>query len=175
MAARPLGRSAPAACDLAAFEEMVARARPRLKALLYRRRIPPADAEDLVQEVFLLLLNRWEEVERDVVHPERWLLRVAELKSCSYFGRPRWLVAVEEDELTERAGLVAPPQLRVEDAHDLGKLLAGLAPRQRARLWMHLGLGLSPEEIAARTGCRPKSVRKLVQRALQKVQGAAKR
>ncbi len=61
--------------------------RPKLKAILYRHRIPVEDTEDLIQETLLTLVRRRLEI-RD---PEAWVIAVLKKKCLMYWraGLPR--------------------------------------------------------------------------------------
>jgi DNA-directed RNA polymerase specialized sigma24 family protein len=100
---------------------------------------------------------------------------VLQSKCLSYLARRRRLrIEYAEDAWLELAAAPQPvPQLAVEQVLLLGELLRRLKPRERRLLWLRLGLALSDCEVAARTGHRPGSVRKLVGRALLRARSAA--
>src|SRR5207245_2824971 len=66
---------------LAAFSKLYEEHRPRLLAML-QRRIDPAlatrlDADDVLQETFLLARRRWARPARGAMSPYAWLYRLA--------------------------------------------------------------------------------------------------
>ena len=71
MPTEPARASAPAPAQRA-IKDVIRGAKPRLTALLVSYRIPPEDAEDLLQETFLCLVRQWDDVRHDVVYPDLW-------------------------------------------------------------------------------------------------------
>ena len=130
------------------FEEL----RPFARRVFGYFKIPPADAEDLLQETFLGLLLKWDEVEC----PPAWLRTVLRRRCQMHHPRQRWTVELD----AVPAGLLArqPAQERSERRLDLGRSLDQLIPRQRALLKGLYVLGLSGEEAASRAAYRPCSV-----------------
>ena len=79
-------------------------------------------------------------------------------------------------ELLSRAVAVSQPALqeRRHALRDLLALTAHLPPRAVMVLWLSIGLGQKPREVARILRCRPGSVRKLTRRALERgLAGAA--
>lgn len=148
----------------AAFEELLPRVRPRLKAILGRYRIPAEDADDLVQEALLCTLRRWQEIKA----PEGWLLGVFDRMCRSYWSKRRRsrVECVENLELERLAGVVPAPQIARECAVDVTRLLASLPPRAAAVLWLRYGEGMVSVEVAAALGYRSGSVRTVSSRAI---------
>jgi RNA polymerase sigma factor (sigma-70 family) len=156
------------ALDLGA---LVARLRPRLRIELHRHRIPFQDAEDLVQDVLLAALRRWDAIRS----PEGWIVGALR-RRCALYWRQRRAARVESVEaslLEELSPPLAPRQEREAARWDLARLTRELEPLQRGALWLRFGEGLRSEEVAARLGYSPKGVRKLAYRCLAKVQRRA--
>jgi RNA polymerase sigma-70 factor (ECF subfamily) len=128
-----------------------------------------SDAEDVVQETFLKLLQHLES-RREGSNLKSWLFTVA-ANACRDRGRlrARWLPWTVEDDRR----LVAP----VEDDDDVRvarRALHTLAPRDRMLLSLRAN-GLSYREIAGATGIREASVGRLLARAVERWKKASVR
>lgn len=158
----------PAPEDLSA---LVARIRLRLKAVLARYRIPPQDAEDVLQESFLVALAKWD----SILCAESWLLGTLRLKCALYWKRRRTdrLQGMEAEALEELSAPQPPGQEQEERRLDLESLTCELDARHRAALWLRFGEGLRSGEVAAELGFSPTSIRKVTYRCLEKVQRRA--
>jgi DNA-directed RNA polymerase specialized sigma24 family protein len=141
---------------------------PRMKRWLTRRGVPPAEAEDMLQDVFLGLVRNWQTVQ----YPVAWLM--GSLRLCLYLRfrtrkRHGWLLYLENGSLEGLAPAVAPPQLRTELLWDL-MTLSRLLPRASwLLLYCRFGLGLSCEETAGRLAYSPSSITKLSARAMERL------
>jgi RNA polymerase sigma factor (sigma-70 family) len=157
------------------LEELIGRTRGRLKGVLAFHRIPPQDAEDLLQEVFLALVRRWGEEPCTIRDPENWLTGVAYRMCRQYFVRcgRQPLELMEEWKLALVAGTLDPPQFASDRQREVGKRLARLESHAAERVWLYVGLDFSRAEVAARTGCRRTSVSKMVDRSLRKLRAAS--
>ncbi len=154
--------------DPAAFEALISEMRPRLRGILARYRIPPQDAEDVLQEVLLVAFRKWS----TIASREYWLLGVMRLKCALYWRRKRnsRVEACESELLEELSPPLPPGQEQTERSQDLARLMGGLDERQRTAVWLRFGLGLSSQEVASQLGYSPAGVRKLTYRCLEKVQ-----
>lgn len=162
-------RSAGAAESVA---DLFVRMRPRLFAIVARHRIPPADVEDLLQDVFLSLLRSGSLVEA----PEPWLVGTLRHRCLQYLRAQRrreWLESLDGQLLDVMAPPREPEQEKAARHRDLATVTAGLPLPLRLLLHLRYGLGLTTDEIAARLGYRPNSVRKLSSRALARARRAA--
>ena len=119
----------------------------------------PADAEDVVQEVFLKLLTTRPHF-RDLEHEKAWLIRVT-VNGCRSRLRSPW--RKRRTELSE--GLPAPEP---EEKVVLEAVLA-LPPRDRAAVHLYYYEGYSTPEISAMTGQSEGTVRSRLSRARQKL------
>jgi RNA polymerase sigma factor (sigma-70 family) len=143
--------------------ELCEQLRAPLRGLLYRYRIPPEDAEDVVQGALLLAVQKWDEIRE----PGAWLLGAVE-KRCKLFWRARRKDAARYEQLEEWQ-----PQLAEESAQEKRDLLADvhrvcrreLPAAQRKLLALRFQLGLSPREAASAMGLAHSSVRKTTNRA----------
>jgi len=122
-------------------------------------RVSPADADDVVQEVFLAAYR-----ELHALRDERafggWLATIARNR-CNAAHRG----AVELVELEETAAAA-----RQEDDEEARRALAairGLPEAYRETLMMRLVEGMTGPEIAARTGLTPDSVRVKIHRGMK--------
>ena len=150
------------------IEAFLATVRPKLESLLAARKVPVEDAEDLVQDALLSLLEHG--LGGGIDNHEGWLLGTLRNKILEY--RRRQARQLRLLELLSRAVAVSQPALqeRQHALHDLLALTAHLPPRAVMVLWLRIGLGHKPREVALILRCRPGSVRKLTRRALKRVQ-----
>jgi RNA polymerase sigma-70 factor (ECF subfamily) len=149
--------------DRAAFAQLYARfARMVHGAVLAR--VPPGEARDLVQDVFLIALKRI----KTVREPEAfggWLLMIARNRATDYHRRSRPAAELHD------VGEAAPP---TAEALEVLAAIRGLPEAYRETLVLRLVEGMSGPEIAEETGMTPASVRvnlcrglKLLREALQ--------
>jgi RNA polymerase sigma factor (sigma-70 family) len=150
------------------LEELWPGLRPRLRAILKAYRIPYPDTEDLLQDVFVTAITKWETVHT----PDAWLLGTLRHKCWLYWKRRRndRLQAVDMPMLESLSEPVPPVQEREERLWDLETLAGSLCLRHRTVLWLRFGLGLSTDEVAARTGYNCSSIRKLTCRTVARLQ-----
>jgi RNA polymerase sigma factor (sigma-70 family) len=146
------------------LEEILDRMQPRLKRVLARYRIPPQDAEDLLQETFLIMVSKWGSIR----NPDAWLLATLSNRCIIYWRRHRsrlWdLVDTAILELLAEAE--APAQEQSDLRFDLDSLLSALPERCRSILRLRYGLGCSTAEAAERMGYCKSSIRKVTRRCL---------
>jgi RNA polymerase sigma factor (sigma-70 family) len=147
------------------FEQFLKAMKPKLKRLLAARYIPIEDAEDVLQQALLALVERWDKV-RD---PESWLLGTLK-RHCSLYWRNqrRQLHSAVDAALLECLSQpVAPAQQRSDLRNDLRQMIERLPPRCRMLLELRFQLGYDQEEIAARLGYRGSSIGKITHRCLE--------
>ena len=157
----PICSGGPEPDALAEFLEIM---RPRLRSILTRHAIPPADAEDLLQDTFLALYLSWPRIDNH----EAWLSGTLRFLCCNYW-RKKKRQSCESLEAAELAGLpelATFPQSRSDDLLDLAAVVAKLKPRYRRLLHLRYGLGMSLDELRERLGYSANGVRKLTSRAL---------
>ncbi|HZF07468.1 MAG TPA: RNA polymerase sigma factor [Thermoanaerobaculia bacterium] len=146
------------------LEELLDRMQPRLKRILSRYRIPAQDAEDLLQETFLIMVAKWGTIR----NPDAWLLATLANRCIIYWRKYRsrlWdLVDTAILELLSEAE--APAQEKSDLRFDLEALLSSLPDRCRSVLRLRYGLGCSTAEAAERTGYCKSSIRKVTRRCL---------
>lgn len=138
--------------DRAAFGELYLRYARMVHAILLAR-VPPADAEDLVQDVFMAAMDRLGEL-RTAAAFRGWLGAIARRRAIDYFrdGRRR-------GELS----LSAERQYHSSSGGDRAlvtlDLLRHLPEAYRETLIMRLVEGMTGPEIARQTGLTADSVR----------------
>lgn len=113
------------------------------------------DAEELMQDAFLRLWERWDRV-GEIEDPVGYLFRVA-LNGFRMRAR-RAKVAARH---LRTANLVADPFDDLDLKEDLRRMLLQLTPRQRAALVLTDVFGYSSEQAGHMMGIRPTTVRVL--------------
>jgi RNA polymerase sigma-70 factor (ECF subfamily) len=117
------------------------------------------DAEEVVQEAFVRLVQRWSKVSR-YDDPEAWVRQVAFRLATSRWRRRR-AGAAALLRLGPARHVSAPSVDRVA----VDAVLAPLTPAHRAVLVLHHAVGLSVDEIAAELGVAPGTVKSRLSRA----------
>jgi RNA polymerase sigma factor (sigma-70 family) len=150
------------------ISDLLSRARPRIKLVLHRYRIPPQDAEDVLQEALMDAIKQWGTIR----HREAWLAGALRFKCSQYWKRQNAdrLHGMDELMLEELSPPQPPLQEQDEVRLDLESLTRGLGKRHRAALWLRYGVGLSTEEVGQRLGYCPSSIRKLTGRCMLRLQ-----
>jgi RNA polymerase sigma factor (sigma-70 family) len=137
----------------------------------FRRRAGAAEAEDLVQEVFIRLVarSRGDEVE-DV---ERYLFRIANNVLISRHRHDTALVrrAGETFEDADRADEISPERALIgkQALSQLALAVQALPPRTREAFVYHRFEEMTYAAIAARMGISASGVEKLIQRAMEHI------
>lgn len=147
------------------FENLVESFRPRARAIVGFHRIPPEDADDLVQQTYLTYLSRW----REVRHPEAWLAGTLR-RRCLMFWRSRrqsWLSTVEDSVLDAQPAIEASPQTRIGLRLDLTRLVSRLPRRSRRLLQLRYGWGCDYRETAERLGYKYSGIYTISKRCLE--------
>jgi len=138
------------------FERLYERYGPVVHGALIAR-VPPQDAGDLVQDVFVIAMRRLDGL-RAAESVGGWLLAIARARAADY-----WRAARPRGELTEGSAKDPP---RAEAAQAFAAL-RDLPDAYREVLAMRLVEGLSGPEIAERTGLTPGSVRVNLHRGMK--------
>jgi RNA polymerase sigma-70 factor (ECF subfamily) len=144
---------AAAAGDRPAFGELYVRYARMVHGILLAR-VPPGDAEDLVQDVFLSAMKQLGKL-RTAAAFRGWLGAIARNRAMDYFRGAR-----EEAPLDERvaAGRGAGAESGVNGTAALDAI-RNLPEAYRETLTMRLVEGMTGPEIARQTGLTPDSVR----------------
>jgi RNA polymerase sigma factor (sigma-70 family) len=134
------------------LDDIIRRFSSRARAITGYHRIPPQDADDLLQQTFVTFLVRRDEVR----NPEAWLAGTLNQR-CLMFWRSRrrsWLTTAPDAFLEAKAEAGVPPQDRAMLRHDLSIAVSRLPSRWRALINLKYGLGLDSRETAKRLGYR---------------------
>ena len=144
--------------DRSAFGRLYTRYSRMVHAVILSR-VPPAEADDLVQEVFLAALRQLHAL-RDEAKFGGWLAAIARNRANEWHRRP---VAV--DEMPEIA--THETQEDEEDARRALAAIRSLPEAYRETLVMRLVEGMTGPEIAVRSGLTPDSVRVNLHRGMK--------
>jgi RNA polymerase sigma-70 factor (ECF subfamily) len=134
--------------DRGAFGELYVRYARMVHAILLAR-VPPGDAEDLVQDVFMTAMRQLRGL-RAAAAFRGWLGAIARNRAIDYHRDSRERVPLED---------VAPAKDSTQDAFLVLAAIRGLPEAYRETLIMRLVEGMTGPEIAERTGLTPESVR----------------
>jgi RNA polymerase sigma-70 factor (ECF subfamily) len=146
--------------DKRAFAQLHARHAPMVHAILLTR-LPPSDAEDQVQEVFLAAWKKLAQLD-DPDGFGGWLLAIARHRAVDVLRRRRRTEALQE---TLPDGRPSPRD--VAEANHVLAAIQSLPEAYRETLVMRLVEGMSGPEIAEVTGLEPGSVRVNLHRGMQ--------
>lgn len=140
--------------------------RPKLGGILASFRIPPQDADDLLQNVLLQYVKKRSHIRA----PEVWLPGALR-NECRMYWRTRgrsFTTAVDAailDTVCEDTGV--PPQERTVMRRTLGRWIGELHTRCRSILHLRYHLGYETREVAEETGYSPSSIDKVTRRCLE--------
>jgi RNA polymerase sigma-70 factor (ECF subfamily) len=134
--------------DRSAFGELYVRYARMVHAILLAR-VPPAEAEDLVQDVFLSAMRQLRGL-RTAASFRGWLGAIARNKAMDHFRESRKLAPIEDAPVSKTAN---PDAFLVMDR------IRELPEAYRETMIMRLVEGMTGPEIAERTGLKPESVR----------------
>jgi len=151
--------------DVASFELLYVRYAPVVHAILLGR-LPPADADDVTQNVFMAALTKLGSL-REQAAFAGWIARTA--RNAAEDFRRRTKNDVDLD-----AAAYATRGTQSEDAEAARALAAirELPDAYRETLMLRLVEGMSGPEISARTGLTPGSVRVNLHRGMQLLRDA---
>jgi RNA polymerase sigma factor (sigma-70 family) len=150
---------------------LVQRVRPALARILHGQRVPPWDADDLIQQALLAAIRRWP----TIVDRERWLHGTLHWMCVVYWrrrlGAP--LVATDPAWLEE---LPAPalPLARRDQRLDLALAWRGLPRHESRLLYLRYRLGMTLTEAAAALDSCVSTVLRRERRAIARLQALAR-
>ena len=146
------------------LEAVVERIKPKARQIFARYRIPPADAEDLLQEAFIVYLHKKETIRQT----EPWLLGTLRKRCLVYWRtRRRRLYNAVDTAVLEAVAKPERPAQEIADLNsDLKCALGKLSERCRSLLQLRYGLGCTPLETAERMGYRSSGIYKVLERCL---------
>ena len=138
-----------------------------LSKIFHHYRIPPADAEDLIQDSLLILVHQWDRVR----HPTRYLFGTVRLRIFNHLRRRALeqgiLAAGDVDEIPAHEVLSL-----LELRWDARRLLCRLSPVAQRVIALRFFSNLKHREIAALVGQSEASVRQILCRSLQRLKRA---
>ncbi|WP_067660056.1 RNA polymerase sigma factor [Nocardia harenae] len=152
--------------DVRAYEELVLRYQARMFRLAVRVLADRADAEDVVQEVFLTAWRRLDQLADETAFVG-WLYRMTTNRCLNVIRARRPRVELDP-ETAESPRTDTRPEHAAQVNGQLGAVhaaLATLTPEQRACWLLREVDGLSYEEIADAVGAGPAAVRGRIARA----------
>ena len=136
--------------DRRAFGELYVRYARMVHGILLAR-VPPGDAEDLMQEVFLSAMQQLSGL-RTAAALGGWLAAIARRRATDHFRRARETAPLELEESAAR-------DAAAQDAFLVLRQIRSLPEAYRETLILRLVEGMTGPEIAAHTGLTPDSVR----------------
>ncbi len=147
----------------ALVSELHARNARRIYNLALRFAADGAEAEDLVQEVFLRVIRK-----ADLIDPTRntdaWLTRLATRVFLNHRPRRPRPTRLEAEP-------AAPPAAQTDGLEDARRILRRLPPARRLVFLLVHVEGHSPAEVAASTGIRLHTVKSHLKRARAAIRG----
>jgi RNA polymerase sigma-70 factor (ECF subfamily) len=132
--------------DLRAFEEIYNSFGRKLYGLCLRMSGNEADAEELMQEVFVILLSKIKSF-RGEAKFSTWLYRIG-VNTCISHLRKKRIKQVSFDEEPERIDSLGTPAAPLAQRESLKRGIAGLPAGYRAAVIMHDIQGMNHNEIA---------------------------
>src|SRR4029077_15467794 len=141
------------------FEDLFEAERPRLFRILLLVTRDYAEAEEIMQEAFVRIWERWDRVS-GLEDPRGYLYRTA--FNLHRSAARRALVAARR---IVRPAVVPDPYEEVAQRDEVLRELARLTPRQRAAVVVTELLGYPSDEAAVMLGVRPGTVRTLTSQA----------
>ncbi|HEY7791314.1 MAG TPA: sigma-70 family RNA polymerase sigma factor [Vicinamibacterales bacterium] len=158
--------------DLSAFEELYRQHASRLYALACRMAPTRADAEDLLQEIFLLAHRKLGTFKGESAL-STWLYRLG-MNVCLDFvrsrqGRSGRLTDSLDDEEPGAPAMPQTPPLDAVSRIDLERAIAELPPGSRAAFLLHDVEGFEHHEIAAILGVSAGTSKSQVHKARRKI------
>jgi len=136
--------------DRGAFGQLYVRYSRMVHGILLAR-VPPAEAEDLVQDVFISAMRQLRGL-RTAAAFRGWLSAIARNRAIDYFRSTRQRVPLEDNTPDHR-------ETGSNDAFAILEVIQKLPEAYRETLILRLVEGMTGPEIAQRTGLMPDSVR----------------
>jgi RNA polymerase sigma factor (sigma-70 family) len=150
-----LGGTREVPAGTSSFEELFLDVHDRLYRALYFITGSSGDAEEVMQDAFLKLWERWDRLET-IEDPVAYLFRVA-LNGVRMRARRARMAA---SKMLPAAG-TGDPFDDVDLREDVRRMLRGISPRQRTAIVLTEIFGYDSEQAARIMGIRPTTVRVL--------------
>jgi RNA polymerase sigma-70 factor (ECF subfamily) len=131
-------------------------------------KVPPAEVEDLVHEVFLRALPRLHAL-REASRFGAWLAAITRNMAKDFYRRPRVQIECSDDSAAADASAVPGEQAQTREAAEILESVRGLPEAYRETLILRLVEGMTGPEIAAKTGLSHGSVRVNLNRGMQQL------
>src|SRR5271168_3297994 len=131
-------------------------------------KVPSAEVEDLVHEVFLRALPRLHAL-REASRFGAWLAAIARNMAKDYYRQPRVQRECADDSSTADASAVTNAQAQTSEAAEILESVRSLPEAYRETLILRLVEGMTGPEIAAKTGLSHGSVRVNLNRGMQQL------
>jgi RNA polymerase sigma-70 factor (ECF subfamily) len=147
--------------DRVAFGELYVQFARTVHGILLARG-PAADVDDLVQDVFVIALQRLRTL-RDARAFSGWIAAIARHRAAD-----QWRRALQTTELTDEVAAIHADRT---DALAVLAAIRALPDAYRETLVLRLVEGMTGPEIAARTGLTPASVRVNLHRGMKQLRG----
>ncbi len=146
------------------IEGLLEELEPRIRSTFSRFRIPPQDAEDLLQQALLVYLYKCDSVES----PDKWFLGTLRNRCLGYWRerRRRLYTALDEALLENVAAARESPQEALDLQRDLRSVLSQLPVRCRNLLTLRYQEGCDAPEAARRLGYKASGIYKVTERCL---------
>lgn len=157
LAPAPADVDAARAGDRAAFGRLFRQLAPVVHGVLLAR-VRPADADDLMQEVFLTALEKIDTL-REGAAFGGWLCAIARNRAVDHHRGRRKLVEIPED--------LGRPDAERAEAERVLRAIQTLPEAYRETLVLRLVEGLTGPEIAEQVGLTPESVRVNLHRGMK--------
>ena len=145
--------------DANAFGQLYARYARMVHGILLAR-VPPAEVDDLIQEVFLQAWRRIASL-REAGAFGGWLAMITRNRATDYYRRSA--------PTTELPDSLAAADSRAPEARAVLEAIKGLPEAYREPLLLRLVEGMTGPEIAAQTGLTPASVRVNLHRGMNQL------
>jgi len=159
-----LGASQRPRVESAFDDAKIGRLESAARIYLRRHRLPPEDADDILQQTLLIFLIKHDEIH----NPEAWL-RGALRKRCQFYWRRRQkslLTLVDTSILEVLAPPAAPEAVKEDVQRDLDRALESIPNRCRQLLKLRYSEDCNPQEAAVQLGYRPSGAYKIFERCL---------
>ena len=140
-----------------AFAKLYSLYAPMVHGILLAR-VPWGEVDDLVQDVFLVVLKKLNTLRDDAAFGG-WLAMIARNRAMDFYRSSR-----ETVEVTEQMAVDRPPNRTAKEILDL---ICRLPEAYRETLALRFVEGMTGPEIAARTGLTPASVRVNLHRGMK--------
>lgn len=154
--------------DTAAFERLFLRLAPRIAALARGLRVPEADREDFVQDVFLSVLSRLDRIDEQR-SLSAWTSGIARRKALS--NRRRYLQRLLPPGALARHDVPTPVDEleRHELRSTVAQSISRLPPSYREVVELYFVERLRADEIARRLDHPPSTIRTRIARGLERL------